>query len=678
MPLFDQRSDAVVLRVVYDGPPEAGKTTNLVQLCSRISLNRRGNLASPDNVSPRTAFFDWLDVEGGYVGGRRIRCQLVTVPGQPELLRRRRYLLRSADVVVFVADGHPDQLALNRRLLDELSRLLGDERAPVGVVLQANKQDQPGALQATDLRSALGLAEGVPAIGAQASIGNGVLETFMLAVRLAVDRVRGLLVRGELDSTRPSDATPESLHGALRQLETEREEADAALVRLAERAAKVVTSPLPVLPRGDVPAGLVWPPLAGRSVLQRLVEAGPAVRAAVPFADPRAIGLEVGDAWIACTPPEAFSDSETARRAFCEEVRLQAALGELGPPGRTVAVAPDGDGWRLWMLTPRPSPLPPETSVRDVLVRCLELERRRGLKLSLAPTQFALLDGELRYLGPIAVATEARTATVEALLGAFVAEPMEEPDLEEPRIEAPEVQETEVEIEEVAVAVEPAPTPPRIDIPAGLVWPPVKGRSTLAAIQGLPITAVAPPSGWTYNLRCGDFQLQSRKEWQFDDPDAGRLVLMDEVRLLGRLGPFLPEGRTLALAAEAHTFRLWAIGPLLQSLRDRLDAATAAHDLPTVTELLRRLATACAELCARAETHQLGIVPSAENLSACGAAYLGLVAAPTGERPRPAAVVVHELERALTAQPASRAVLVRLVRRAFSDDPALTLLLAAW
>ena len=91
MPLFDQRSDSIILRVVYDGPPEAGKTTNVTQLCQKISLNRRGQLTTPGGAE-RTQFFDWVDVSGGYVAGRQLRLQLVTVPGQPELLRRRRYL----------------------------------------------------------------------------------------------------------------------------------------------------------------------------------------------------------------------------------------------------------------------------------------------------------------------------------------------------------------------------------------------------------------------------------------------------------------------------------------------------------------------------------------------------------------------------------------------------------
>ena len=40
MALVDRRTNSVVLRIVYEGPPEAGKATNLQQLCERLSLRQ--------------------------------------------------------------------------------------------------------------------------------------------------------------------------------------------------------------------------------------------------------------------------------------------------------------------------------------------------------------------------------------------------------------------------------------------------------------------------------------------------------------------------------------------------------------------------------------------------------------------------------------------------------------
>jgi len=196
MPIIDHRDNSVVLRIVYDGPPEAGKTTNLRQLCSRLSLSRRGEMDSPGG-GERTQYFDWLDITGGWVGGHRVRCQLVTVPGQIQLARRRRHILDSADVVVFVADSRAGAAPETSAALRSLARGL-DHRADVPLVLQANKQDLPGAQPPEQLHAALGLAARVPVVAAEASGGTGVLESFMLAVRLAVDHVRALLVAGEL------------------------------------------------------------------------------------------------------------------------------------------------------------------------------------------------------------------------------------------------------------------------------------------------------------------------------------------------------------------------------------------------------------------------------------------------------------------------------------------------
>ena len=77
MAILDPRSDAVVIRVVYDGAPMAGKTTSVRALGRGLG----GEVASPAEVSGRTLYFDWLDYTGGLFEGRRIRCQIISVPG---------------------------------------------------------------------------------------------------------------------------------------------------------------------------------------------------------------------------------------------------------------------------------------------------------------------------------------------------------------------------------------------------------------------------------------------------------------------------------------------------------------------------------------------------------------------------------------------------------------------
>lgn len=201
MPLVDRRTSSIVLRIVYDGPLGAGKATNLRQLCDRLPLGPRSPLDGP-GAHEHGQVFDWLDATGR-VGGHRVRCQLVIVPAELQLARRRRNILDGADAVVFVADARPGAAPDTGAALRSLVRGLGT-RADVPLVLQANKQDLPNAQPPAQLHAALGLAARVPVIGAHAIGGSGVIETFRIAVRLAVDHVRALLVAGELGESDPT------------------------------------------------------------------------------------------------------------------------------------------------------------------------------------------------------------------------------------------------------------------------------------------------------------------------------------------------------------------------------------------------------------------------------------------------------------------------------------------
>ena len=142
MAVLDPRSDTVVIRVVYDGAPMAGKSTSVSALGAGLGVD----VFSPTEVGGRTLYFDWLDYTGGLFEGRRIRCQIISVPGQATLAPRRRRLLESADAIVFVADSTPAGLNSDRGYLAGLYQVVARlDGPPVGVVLQANKRDHAQA-----------------------------------------------------------------------------------------------------------------------------------------------------------------------------------------------------------------------------------------------------------------------------------------------------------------------------------------------------------------------------------------------------------------------------------------------------------------------------------------------------------------------------------------------------
>src|SRR5579863_7377207 len=131
--------DMLVIRLVYDGPPQSGKTTSLKMLAGSLSRP----IVAPEEADGRTLLFDWVEYIGGSYEGLPIRCQIVSVPGQRALHRRRQALLATADAVVFVADTTRRRLADTAECLQELRILLDARQEPrPGVVLQANKRDE--------------------------------------------------------------------------------------------------------------------------------------------------------------------------------------------------------------------------------------------------------------------------------------------------------------------------------------------------------------------------------------------------------------------------------------------------------------------------------------------------------------------------------------------------------
>jgi signal recognition particle receptor subunit beta len=336
MPIVDRRTNSIVLRIVYDGPPEAGKTTNLLRLLDQISPLRRGELAMPGGPGPgdRTQFFDWLDVAGGWIGGRRAQCQLITVPGQIQLARRRQHILETADVVVFVADARPTAAPETQAALRSLQRGL-DGHPAVPMILQANKQDLAGAQPPVALRTTLGLSDDVVAIGARANQGEGVRETFVRAIHVAADRARALEIAGAL--TGGDAATASDLFTAL-----------------THAGPLLPFDPPPTAP----PIGLVWPGSVGRAAFADLTDPPRRAEAAAGWAPEGALELHYGARWVAhSTDLLRFADLDAGRPTLFDAVRWQAQLGELTPPGRAYTLAPDRSGARLWIVTPAPTPM---------------------------------------------------------------------------------------------------------------------------------------------------------------------------------------------------------------------------------------------------------------------------------------------------------------------------------
>jgi signal recognition particle receptor subunit beta len=180
---FSERT--IKAKVVYYGPPQSGKTTNLEQIHRLTDPEGANRLISLNTAQDRTLFFDLLPFSLGKVSGYDFKIQLYTVPGQVQYNATRRVVLAGADAVVFVADSQKAMARENVTAFENMKvNLLANRLVPekVPLVLQYNKRDLGDLLARAELDQALN-PWGRKTFPAVASRGSGVIETFVSIVQ---------------------------------------------------------------------------------------------------------------------------------------------------------------------------------------------------------------------------------------------------------------------------------------------------------------------------------------------------------------------------------------------------------------------------------------------------------------------------------------------------------------
>ncbi|NIR29189.1 MAG: GTPase domain-containing protein [Gammaproteobacteria bacterium] len=398
MASVNQEFNSVVVRIVYAGPPLAGKSESVRSLAGLL-LGKRAEDAvfSPGEAEGRTLYFDWVRYTGGLFKGRRVHCQIVSVPGQKALAARRKLILETADAVVFVLDSSPQEIEAARSYLEELKPWLARPQGepPVGVMVQANKRDLPEAVPVAEIRRRLGDDPNTGVVATTATLGTGIRESFVMAVGLSLERVQSLMDGGRLPACpaqldegqrllrriEGSEGGEDSVAVATEWSDSSREpatigEAYVTVTRAAAyapaveperesvaRAADMPESeapspahqevheePPPALPDGGLPAGSVWPPIAGRIILNELDGDTEVQR--------RASGTwwaSVGKRWcLASAPEDVFDDMEAGRRTLLDFARAHKSWQSLVTEHRCMALAPaNSKHWRLWQIVRR-------------------------------------------------------------------------------------------------------------------------------------------------------------------------------------------------------------------------------------------------------------------------------------------------------------------------------------
>lgn len=190
---YDEREMRMVVKLVYYGPAQSGKTTNLLQLHERLPRGGRGDLMVLDTTDDRTIFFDLLPFFLTAPSGLKIKVKVYTVPGQVKHDATRKAVLQRADGVVFVADSRKREATNNLASFENLEQnlaLVGLDIERLPLVVQFNKRDLPDIADEESIRQSWGSTR-IPVHLASAVNGWGVTETFGRLLSSVYDSLDG-------------------------------------------------------------------------------------------------------------------------------------------------------------------------------------------------------------------------------------------------------------------------------------------------------------------------------------------------------------------------------------------------------------------------------------------------------------------------------------------------------
>lgn len=200
MAFINTRNKQVQLKIVYYGPGQGGKTTNLLYLHKNFSERIKSKMVTIDTYGDRTLFFDFFPLDLGQIDGFEIKIQLYTVPGQPKYHATRKLVLNGADGIVFVADMLASMRRKNILSLKDLYENLREHKKnifKIPLVFQFNKVDLaekgypvlPRELLANDLNRQLKR----PWISASALNGENVVSTLKKIISMTTADIRANL-----------------------------------------------------------------------------------------------------------------------------------------------------------------------------------------------------------------------------------------------------------------------------------------------------------------------------------------------------------------------------------------------------------------------------------------------------------------------------------------------------
>ncbi len=180
MAVFDEQRNKLTLKLVYYGPAQSGKTTNLMKLHDLLMPEHKGEIMILDTHQDRTLFFDLLPLGFRTDSGLLIKFKIYTVPGQVAHDSTRKAILSRADAVAFIADSQSNQRINNAESFQNLEQNIarvGLDFENLPLVIQYNKRDLDNVVTEDELEKRWSAAPWT-LLFASALYGSGVIETF--------------------------------------------------------------------------------------------------------------------------------------------------------------------------------------------------------------------------------------------------------------------------------------------------------------------------------------------------------------------------------------------------------------------------------------------------------------------------------------------------------------------
>lgn len=192
MPEFDPLPPPgkLTFKLVYYGPAQSGKSTNLVALHDELMPAMKGELMTMETQGDRTLYFDLLPLGFRAPSGLLVKFRVFTVPGQVQHDGTRKAVLSRTDGIVFVADSQRNQSVNNgesfQNMADNVARV-GLDFSTLPLAVQFNKRDLAEVLTEDEILARWGQAPW-PISFASAATGAGVARTFADVLRAVYRR----------------------------------------------------------------------------------------------------------------------------------------------------------------------------------------------------------------------------------------------------------------------------------------------------------------------------------------------------------------------------------------------------------------------------------------------------------------------------------------------------------